>query len=298
MAPDRSTTHAGTDRGRLRSVGVRAAAALAVLAAVVGCAHDAYDAQDADGGPPPVAAAPSPVAPMQVGDGRTVTALSLGGPATDPVLRRVEAELGSATERIEQFWGRDWAREIVVVATATDAEFAAAAPGAPAGMAAVAVADAVDSAAGTVDGQRIVLGPGASRMSPEALRIVLTHELFHYAARAGTATDAPRWITEGVADFVARSGPVPDLPAPTRLPSDDDFAATGAQLSTAYDRAWLFARFIADRYGEHGLRELYTAAAGPGHRSTEAALTEITGLRPADLLEQWRAWLAAQPRHR
>lgn len=34
-------------------------------------------------------------------------------------------------------------------------------------------------------------------MSATALRIVLTHELFHYAARVDTALDAPRWLTEG-----------------------------------------------------------------------------------------------------
>jgi len=34
-------------------------------------------------------------------------------------------------------------------------------------------------------------------MSDSALRIVLTHELFHYAARVETALDAPHWLTEG-----------------------------------------------------------------------------------------------------
>ncbi|EUA23932.1 peptidase MA superfamily protein [Mycobacterium xenopi 4042] len=38
---------------------------------------------------------------------------------------------------------------------------------------------------------------GAAAMSDAALRIVLRHELFHYAARADTALDAPRWLTEG-----------------------------------------------------------------------------------------------------
>lgn len=48
-------------------------------------------------------------------------------------------------------------------------------------------------------------------MSEASLRIVLTHELFHLAARTGTALDAPRWLVEGVADFVAR--PAAPLPA-------------------------------------------------------------------------------------
>ncbi|WP_231992014.1 hypothetical protein [Mycobacterium sp. ACS4331] len=247
-------------------------------------------------GPNDTASAPVsvPSAPtVTVGDGRIVTSLSLGGESTDAVLRRAEADLALSAPRVERFWGTDWSDEIVVVATGTDAEFAAAAPGAPAGVAAVAVADAVDPLRRTAEGQRIVLGPGAGRMSDEALRLVLTHELFHYAARPDTAADAPRWVTEGVADYVARSGPVPAMPAPTRLPSDNDFSTHGGQLSEAYDRAWLFARFIADRYGEPALRDLYTAAAGPGHRDTDTALRQVTGTAPADLLDQWRAWLAA-----
>ncbi len=287
MVPDRSTTPAATDRLRRRwPVAVGAVVAVVAALALVLLTRAPHD----------TAPAPVPVPSAQkvtVGDGRTVTSLSLGGEATDAVLRRAEADLVLSAPRVERFWGTDWSDEIVVVATGTDAEFTAAAPGAPSGMAAVAVADAVDPLRRTADGQRIVLGPGAGRMTDEALRLVLTHELFHYAARTDTATDAPRWITEGVADYVARTGPVPHLPAPTRLPTDADFVAQGPQLSEAYDRAWLFARFIADRYGEPALRNLYTAAAGHGHRDTDTALRQVTGTDPADLLDQWRGWLAA-----
>ena len=55
-----------------------------------------------------------------------------------------------------------------------------------------------------------MFAPGAAAMSDASLRIVLRHELFHYASRAETAADAPRWLTEGVADFVAR--PLPAAP--------------------------------------------------------------------------------------
>ena len=63
-----------------------------------------------------------------------------------------------------------------------------------------------------------------------ALQLVLTHELFHFAARADTALDAPRWLLEGAADFVAR----PDEPLPprrpqsTELPTDAGLDADGA----------------------------------------------------------------------
>ena len=55
-----------------------------------------------------------------------------------------------------------------------------------------------------------MFAPGAAAMSDASLRIVLRHELFHFASRADTAADAPRWLTEGVADFVGR----PPAPRP------------------------------------------------------------------------------------
>lgn len=240
---------------------------------------------------PPPSAEP---AELIVGDGRSVTLLSLGGADTDALLDRVAAELGEATARVEDFWGTDWNREITVVATDSPAQFAAAAPAAAAGMAAVAVADDVDLDRRVATGQRIVLGPDAHRMSDAALRIVLTHELFHYAARTDTAADAPRWLTEGVADYVARPAPSATTPVavPSALPADADFDRPEPELSQAYDRAWLFARFLADRHGPAALRDLYRRAAGPDRVPAQVALREITGAEPAALLQQWRQWSA------
>lgn len=247
--------------------------------------------------PQQLAAAPAapPAAPPASSNQREVTLISLGGAATDPLLRRVSTELDSAVDAVESFWGTDWSHEILVVATGTDAEFVEQAAGVvdTAHIAAVTVADDVNTAEGTVSGQRIVFAPGAVTMTPAALRIVFTHELFHYAARAQTAPDAPRWLTEGVADYVARP-PAPAgrrQPLPQVLPSDAEFAVAEPQLSQAYDRAWWFARFIAERYGVAALRSLYVRAAGPGHTDTPTALREVLGVDEPGLLAGWRDWL-------
>lgn len=209
-----------------------------------------------------------------------------GGPPGLP--GRITAEIPDAVAAVSAFWGDDWPREILVETTGTDADFAAQ-TGEPGrdwtGVAAVAVADQVDPSRRQASGQRIVFAPGANTMSPVALRIVLRHELFHFATRADTALDAPRWLTEGVADFVARPpGPRPGAAAvPARLPSDADLDAGGAGGSLAYDRAWWFARFVADAYGAPALRRLYVAAGDP-----QAAL----GVGWADLLTRWQHWLA------
>jgi hypothetical protein len=124
----------------------------------------------------------------------------------------------------------------------------------------------------------------------------LRHELFHYAARADTAADAPRWLTEGVADFVAR--PAAPRPGPGRaaeiatLPSDTDLDTVGPTRTLAYDRAWWFTRFVADRYGTPALRHLYERACGPGHPDVETAVSETLGTELGEVLVDWRRWLS------
>ncbi len=211
-----------------------------------------------------------------VGD-RVVRLVNLGGPETDQLLSRVAADLDSAIDAVVGFWGADWTHDIAVVATGSDQQFQQAAGGGPAsqwaGIAAVTVAERVDPVARTMVDARIVLAPGAAHMSAGALRIVLSHELFHYAARVDTALDAPRWLTEGVADFVARPQtalPADAVTAAMSLPSDNDLDTPGPQRSLAYDRAWWFTRFVADTYGPAKLRELYVDACGVGHSELPA----------------------------
>jgi hypothetical protein len=246
--------------------------------------------------PRPVAAVPAP-APLVVGDGRTVRLISLGGERTDGLLTRIAADIGAAVGAVEKFWGTDWDREIEVIATDSQAQFVALAGLAPTGqwndIAAVAVADQVDFAHHRASGQRMVFAPGAANMSDAALRIVLTHELFHLAARADTALDAPRWLLEGVADFVARPPtPLPpDAAANTALPVDADLDIAGPQRQRGYDRAWWFARFVADTYGVDALRRLYVDACGPGHGDFDTAVHRALGTDTAGLRARWAQWL-------
>lgn len=233
---------------------------------------------------------------MVVGD-RTLRLLDLGGPTSEKLLSRVASGMGAAITAVEAFWGVDWTHEISVVAAGTDEEFRAAAGGGPtsrwADIAAVTVVDRLDPVRRVALGQRIVFAPGAASMSAASLRIVLAHELFHYTARADTAADAPRWLTEGVADFVGR--PPTRIPAegllPMSLPSDSDLDVAGAQRSLAYDRAWWFARFVAETYGTPKLRDLYLAACGINHTDMAGAIQDVLGTSPAGLLTRWHQWL-------
>ena len=228
---------------------------------------------------------------------REVQVVNLAGARADGLLSRVRAEMATAAGAVERFWGTDWTREIVVVATGTPGQFVAEAGLDPRGewgdIAAVSVAEYVDPVRRRTSGQRIVLAPGAAGMSDSALRIVLAHELFHLAARADTAVDAPRWLTEGVADFVARSPSAlpPDAGSSTALPSDADLDIPGPDRAAGYDRAWWFARFVADTYGDDGLRRLYGQACGPGHGDLRESVHDALGEDLVEVSGRWAAGL-------
>lgn len=215
-------------------------------------------------------------------DGRTAQLRGLGGADSAQLIDRIGAELPGAAAAVTAFWGTDWPREIAVVVTETDEQFRVFAHGSP-----------DIAAATTADG--MVFAPGAAAMSDTALRIVVRHELFHYAARPRTVADAPLWLTEGVADFVAR--PATARPGPDQaghlaaLPTDTDLRTEGATRSLAYDRAWWFSRFVADRYGLATLRALYLRACGPGHPDPETAVRETLHAGIDDVVVQWRQWL-------
>ena len=77
-----------------------------------------------------------------------------------------------------------------------------------------------------------------------------------------------------------------------REPADADLDTPGPQRSLAYDRAWWFARFVADTYGTPKLRDLYLATCGIGHADVPTAVHDVLGTDPAGLLVRWHQWLA------
>ncbi|WP_437126141.1 peptidase [Mycolicibacterium frederiksbergense] len=237
---------------------------------------------------PPAPPVPSPTSStaattsISLPDGRTAQLRGLGGARSAPMVERIGAELPGAAAAVTAFWGPDWPREIVVVVTESDEQFRVLAHGSP-----------DIAAATTADG--MVFAPGAAAMSDTALRIVVRHELFHYAARPHTVADAPLWVTEGVADYVGRPAPGPPGPAQAdllaRLPEDADLQTEGPARSLAYDRAWWFSSYVAQRYGPQTLRALYLRACGPGHPDPATAVRETLHEDLDEVLAQWRRWM-------
>lgn len=280
----RSTTSVVTERRRLGLLLL-----VELTAAVVLVAHPFAGLRPAEPAPPAATHASldvptAPTDPLTLADGRTVSMVALGGAQTADLEARIWAELDGAADAVTAFWGDDWPRNVSIVLTGSDEEFRALAAG-----------DSDIAAATTA--QRIVFAPGAHTMSDSSLRIVLRHELLHYAARGQTAADAPRWLTEGVADYVGR----PPTPKPSaargaelaHLPTDADLDTPGPVRSLAYDRAWWFSRFVASRYGAQALRGLYLAACGTGHPDQNTAIKAALGVDTPQALAAWQTWLSS-----
>jgi hypothetical protein len=273
----RSTTSAATDRRRL--------AALLVTELI--CGLLLVGRPQAEPAQPVVAAPASLTTPTTASttetldDGRTVHLVGLGGARTAPLLVRIAAEMNDAGRAVTAFWGPDWPRDVVIVAAGTDAEFGTLAGGG-------------SDIAATTTAERVMFAPGAAAMSDASLRIVVRHELFHFASRARTAADAPRWLTEGVADFVGRP-PIPrppDAAEMAQLPTDAELSDAGPAGSLAYDRAWWFTRFVAEVYGTDTLRALYLRACAPGHPDAATAVRDTLGADLPTVLARWRHWLS------
>jgi hypothetical protein len=65
---------------------------------------------------------------------------------------------------------------------------------------------------------------------------------------------------------------------------------SGPDRAQAYDRAWWFSRFVAEKYGTAALRALYVRACGNGHPDLAAAVHDTLKTDFNGLLTEWRQW--------
>ncbi|GEE03368.1 hypothetical protein nbrc107696_38140 [Gordonia spumicola] len=238
----------------------------------------------------------------------------LSYPKTDVTVANARKILPAAVRAVDEFWGDGWQRRAAVVATGDSAEFAGLTRTKAADTtvaAAATVFSRIDKQARQVIGQRIVLSPNAGSLSEPALAVVLRHELMHVATRLITAENAPLWLTEGVPEYVGRRGTyrefvdaAPELAAavaggdvPKTLPADSTFAVDSDAARVAYQSAWSFAAFIADKFGDAKLKALYVGVAKGGDTPTQdAAIRSAVGQDKSTLVTQWQAWLKEKVR--
>ncbi|MEP7020223.1 MAG: hypothetical protein ABI808_06195 [Pseudonocardiales bacterium] len=242
---------------------------------------------------------------------RGASSLVLGHPQAASQLAPLAAIVDAAVPVVSAVWGQGWSRQVAVLVPASDAELSALAGAGSAltDVSAVTVSDAPDPVNGTRSGQRLVLNPSAlSTLTAAGLRVVVQHELTHIASASATGQASPRWLVEGLAEYVANLGnPQPVSVAaselreevaggtlPAALPGDAEFAPGAARLPQVYEEAWLACRLIAARAGQDGLVKVYRlvgASPDVGASALSAALRTVLHLTPAAFTAQWRSYL-------
>ncbi len=140
-------------------------------------------------------------------------------------------------------------------------------------------------------------GPAFDGLSTLGRQVVLTHEMVHVATRATGDNDAPTWLEEGFADYVAYrhtklnadqiAGDALDAPLPESLPTTADFNASGSKAAIAYGRSWAAVRVVAARVGgDSAMKRFYETAA---QQSLTAALRSAGFADTAAFVKAWRA---------
>lgn len=103
--------------------------------------------------------------------------------------------------------------------------------------------------------------------------VVLAHEVTHVATDA-PRSEAPTWLVEGFADYVALrrtrlplartagqvAQQVRDRGVPQDLPAASDYAAQGPGLGAVYEASWLACVVLAERADAKGLLAFYSSA--------------------------------------
>lgn len=176
-------------------------------------------------------------------------------------------------------------------------------PGTYAGIA--AVAGSVNGTATPNSPVHIFVNPEIfGRLDRVGARMLMTHEATHVATDAALALEAPPWLVEGFADYVAlRDLDVPvataaaqairqvrDQGLPEGLPGAGDFSPGSDHLGPTYELAWLACEVLADTAGEEALVRVYRRVLDGAEVRT--VLPEETGLTVARLTARWRTELA------
>ncbi|MPZ96061.1 MAG: hypothetical protein GEU96_14410 [Propionibacteriales bacterium] len=223
--------------------------------------------------------------------------------ANPRLTERIDAQARRAVDDVQDVV-TDWPGRLVVVVPRDAAQLEGVLASEPGHYDEIAaVTTTADDASDADAPVRIVLNPAVYQdLGTTGSQVVLSHEATH-AATGAAATDAPLWLVEGFADYVALVdapvsvevaasqiiGQVRKSGVPKQLPSKDDFATRSGRLGASYEAAWLVCRMVADQRGEAALLRLYESALESG--DVDAALADTLDSDVPMLTRQWRDYL-------
>jgi hypothetical protein len=236
------------------------------------------------------------------------------GLGTTKELEAYAREVDKAVPRVDEVWNNDWAGHVLLVVTRTEDEMASLLGGRPSAyrqLAAVTRGE-LGAAEGTAAADRVLVNPKAyADLSSMGRRVILGHEITHVAARARTQAWTPKWLAEGLADYVGylKSGLPDDVIAqeltddvragklPTELPSNSDFGTTNAGLPQTYEMSWLACKMIVERYGgRDALVGFYRTIGAPGGDASavDKAFRDVLHTTRAAFTKEWRTYVRHQ----
>jgi hypothetical protein len=242
--------------------------------------------------------------------------LVLGRLQDDVALHAIAGDVDSAVPAVSAVWGGGWSQDVAVLVPTSSEELSAdvgASSQVSSDTAALAVSDGQDPLTGRVYGQRLVVNPGAfAALSALGRRITIRHEITHLASADATGPASPRWLVEGLAEYVGNLGSGQPVRAaaselraqvvhgslPRSLPADAAFDTAG-ESAPAYEEAWLACRLIAARAGQRGLVQFYRfvggSPSGPA-AAVAAALRSVLHETTGQFSAQWRNYLNSELR--
>jgi hypothetical protein len=253
----------------------------------------------------------------KLGAVRGTNSLVLGPAGQSTLLHDLAADVDAAVPQVRAVLGSAvssavWPGQVAVIVPFSADEFATLTGASRAtitDVSAAAVTDGIDPVSRRAFGQRLVLNPAElSTLTKVGRQIVLRHEITHLATATITSDVTPRWVIEGLAEYVANQGTGQSVAvaaselraavragkSPTALPADSAFGMTGAALAQVYEQSWLACRYIAATIGTAGLVHFYSEigqSLDPANASLAAALRSLLHESLAMFTAGWRSYV-------
>lgn len=228
------------------------------------------------------------------------------GTAAAHDLRAYARDADQAVPRVTEVWGRDWARNVVLVVPRSQRQMEQLVDAEPGSQGSVA---AVTTSVGRKSSRRashIVVNPDTfTEVGQLGRLVVLTHETTHVATDA-TVSGVPMWLSEGFADYVGFSGTnlsvsviaqelfdvVQEHGVPDDLPDAASFDSRSDELDQSYEAAWLACRYIAEHWSEEKLLKFYRAMEATDVEDERLALyPSVLGVEYDTFVAGWRAYV-------
>jgi hypothetical protein len=240
----------------------------------------------------------------------------IGHPDDAKAVAGIQREVESAVAHVTSFVGKAWGEKVVVVLPADHDELNRVLedPQVPFDFAAIARPLSTlpgDDSFRDFAGSRVVINPDGFKVGRPFTRILIRHEITHVALFDRTGPLSPKWLIEGIAEYVGNAG-APYPPArlgadlgelidksgvPDHLPSDSDFGLIN-DAGVGYNSGWLLCRYIASKYGRAKLFALYDemgnldGLSSPGTK-LDNALSKVLHVTEAGLLRAWKPYVRA-----